>query len=232
MMNTDNFNRNFLSGLDARHKNFCRTKLRAESNLSSRFNKSTRRANHPKSPSSPCGKNILIFRNGKSVYISSHPVPLRGAFRERHGRGAGCGGRGGARDGRCRSVRPSRMVLTPPTKVSSLRSLPQATVAMSRAHRGDHEATVRPLRRESRMSPLDLYARVRFLPLYCTRDRGCSAHPAFPALSDWRGRDVDGKPRANCAARSRRCVFQPSSRHSAASCSALISSICSAKRLR
>ena len=42
----------------------------------------------------------------------------------------GCGGRGGARDGRCRSVRPSRMVLTPPTKVSSLRSFPQVTVAI------------------------------------------------------------------------------------------------------
>ena len=28
-----------------------------------------------------------------------------------------------------------------------------------------------------------LYARVRFLLPFCTRDRGCSAHPAFPAPS-------------------------------------------------
>jgi hypothetical protein len=43
----------------------------------------------PKSRSSPLGKNILIYRNGKSVYIVSHPVPLGGALRERHGRGDG-----------------------------------------------------------------------------------------------------------------------------------------------
>jgi hypothetical protein len=36
--------------------------------------------------SSPSNKNILIFRNGKSVYILAHPVPTRGALRGRHGR--------------------------------------------------------------------------------------------------------------------------------------------------
>ena len=35
-----------------------------------------------------------------------------------------------------------------------------------------------------------------------TRDRGCSAHPVFPAPSDWRAK-VDAKPRAHCVARSR-----------------------------
>ena len=59
-----------------------------------------------------------------------------------------------------------------------------------------------PLRRESRMLPLDLYARVRFFSCICTRDRGCSAHPAFPAPSDMEGVTSDGKPRANGAARS------------------------------
>src|SRR5947209_4980597 len=33
------------------------------------------------------------------------------------------------------------------------------------------------------MPPLHLYARVRFYSCICTRDRGCSAHPAFPAPS-------------------------------------------------
>src|SRR5215212_506209 len=40
--------------------------------------------------------------------------------------------------------------------------------------------------------------------LFCanrTRDRGCSKHPVFPAPSDWRGQEVSGKPRAECAAR-------------------------------
>ena len=34
------------------------------------------------------------------------------------------------------------------------------------------------------MPPLNLYARVRFFTrTYCTRDRGCSVHPVFPAPS-------------------------------------------------
>ena len=36
-------------------------------------------------------------------------------------------------------------------------------------------------------SPLDLYARVRTSLCHCTRDRGCSAHPVFPAPSLIRG---------------------------------------------
>jgi hypothetical protein len=36
--------------------------------------------------SSPARKNILIFRNRKSVYIVSHPALTRGALRGRHGR--------------------------------------------------------------------------------------------------------------------------------------------------
>ena len=40
------------------------------------------------------------------------------------------------------------------------------------------------------MPPLNLYARVRFRCLFCTRDRGCSAHPAFPAPSSSRDDDT------------------------------------------
>jgi hypothetical protein len=36
--------------------------------------------------SSPFNKNILIFRNCKSVYILAHPALTRGALRGRHGR--------------------------------------------------------------------------------------------------------------------------------------------------
>src|SRR5260370_16580470 len=48
-----------------------------------------------------------------------------------------------------------------------------------------------------------------FAMCICTRDRGGSAHPAFPAPSDWRGREVQSKTRAKCAARSRRHVMRP-----------------------
>ena len=40
------------------------------------------------------------------------------------------------------------------------------------------------------MPPLNLYARVRFYHSIGTRDRGCSVHPAFPAPSDWRVKEI------------------------------------------
>ncbi len=45
-----------------------------------------------------------------------------------------------------------------------------------------------------------------FFAQSCTRDRGCSAHPAFPAPSVRRGRNERSKPRARHAARSRNCM--------------------------
>ena len=47
--------------------------------------------------SSPLCENILVFRKTKSVHISIVPSH-RGAARDRHGRGTGCGGREGALD--------------------------------------------------------------------------------------------------------------------------------------
>ena len=43
------------------------------------------------------------------------------------------------------------------------------------------------------MLPLNLYARVRNFLHHCTRDRGCSAHPVFPAPSLL----IEGKRNAN-----------------------------------
>src|SRR6202795_3500278 len=44
-----------------------------------------------------------------------------------------------------------------------------------------------------------------FFSTLCTRDRGCSAHPAFPAPSLFRG-TTKRKPRASPAARTRMCI--------------------------
>src|ERR1700730_18305563 len=44
-----------------------------------------------------------------------------------------------------------------------------------------------------------------FLSTLCTRDRGCSAHPSFPAPSLFRG-TTKRKPRASPAARTRMCI--------------------------
>src|SRR2546426_5842888 len=46
-----------------------------------------------------------------------------------------------------------------------------------------------------------------FLCANCTRDRGCSVHPVFPAPSDFEGK-VKSKPRADRAARSQRYVIR------------------------
>ena len=52
-------------------------------------------------------------------------------------------------------------------------------------------------------SPLDLYARVRTSLCHCTRDRGCSAHPVFPAPSHAGGGKRPGTTRARRAAGTR-----------------------------
>src|SRR6266700_2539331 len=50
--------------------------------------------------------------------------------------------------------------------------------------------------------------RVRSTTTKCTRGRGCNGHPAFPVPSDQEGKEVQSKPRAKRAARSRNCVFE------------------------
>ena len=49
-----------------------------------------------KNLSSPLCKNISVFPKCKSGYMNSHPVPQKRGVAQRHQRGAGCGGRGGA----------------------------------------------------------------------------------------------------------------------------------------
>jgi hypothetical protein len=55
--------------------------------------------------SSPITKNILLRRWVETAIHQANPVPIRGAFRDRHGRGMGCGGRDGAFDERRQSGR-------------------------------------------------------------------------------------------------------------------------------
>ena len=52
---------------------------------------------------------------------------------------------------------------------------------------------------------------------HCTRDRGCSAHPVFPAPSRWRERNFS-KPRAQGVARRRNCIHRHCERSEAIHC--------------
>ena len=132
----------------------------------------------------------------QSIGLASCPV--RRGVGQRHQRGAGCGGREGARDGRDRSGRASRAVLISLTLVSSLRSHPQATVAQSSPGRsrskpykhrvgnaGCHGVTAAPLPNNL---PRRISARYSPRPL----NRGYE--------------EIDGKPRTSHVARSRNCV--------------------------
>ena len=70
---------------------------------------------------------------------------------------------------------------------------------------------LKPLRRESRIASAGpVCSCACFFAQVCTRDRGCSAHPAFPAPSFFqRVRNFLCRPRADRAAGTRRCVFLP-----------------------
>ena len=50
-----------------------------------------------------------------------------------------------------------------------------------------------------------------FLCTHCTRDRGCSGHPAFPAPSVFGEGTSSCKPRAQCVARMRSDIWSSSS---------------------
>src|ERR1700751_1520206 len=78
-------------------------------------------------------KIFLLYNSENQKYIHRHPVPLRGAFRERHERGAGGGGRGGALDGRCQRGRRRRVVLTPRCRRQVGEVFSQTTVSTSRS---------------------------------------------------------------------------------------------------
>ena len=173
------------------------------------------------------------------MYKHHRLIPARGADRDRHERGMGCGGRGSVGRASLFAGRSSvseqrcagRTALLPaPPKLRRKRTKPGEAPWRRRVAYGKTVWSRRPLlapsprrqvglnRAQARPSirvttvtrrirlrgrarhkpsnhragnaglpPLNLYARVRFLCALCTRDRGCSAHPAFPAPSSiWR----------------------------------------------
>ena len=94
-----------------------------------------------------------------------HPVPFRGAFRGRHGRGAGCGGRDGG-EGRALSLRTVKSCgPDTPTLVSSSRQGARMTVARKPGHRGERGIGRKPLRRESRIASAEPVCSCAFYPI-------------------------------------------------------------------
>jgi hypothetical protein len=80
--------------------------------------------------------------------------PLRGAFRDRHEREAGCGGRGCAFDEWRESGRRSRVVLTPRRWRLSLRAIADDGGKRARSPGRARRKPLKPLRGECRMFPV------------------------------------------------------------------------------
>ena len=105
---------------------------------------------------------IFWFSETKSCAISLRiPFHSEGRFANVTNVGTGCGGRDGARDGRCRSGRakscgPDSLRVG----VKSAEVILPATVTSKSGSPGRARISLKPLRRESRMPPLHLYARV------------------------------------------------------------------------
>jgi hypothetical protein len=111
-------------------------------------------------------KIFLFFRNANQCNNSFVPPDKRGGSR-RHERAVGCGGRG-VRNRRGRMTRTAKSC-GPDAPMAGVK-LPRssrflgATVTSKLwSRRGEHEISCKPSRREGRMFPLNLYARVRLL---------------------------------------------------------------------
>jgi hypothetical protein len=138
--------------------------------------------------SSPVCKNILIFRNPNQVYIDSRPAPPRGAFRDRHERWRrDAVDAVGAKDGRRRRGRRSRVVLTPSRRCQVGGSTRRRRWQKSAAHRGEHEGNRKTIARGMPGVAGVTVVTTLVCFLFCTQGCGRIARPAFPAPSDFHG---------------------------------------------
>jgi hypothetical protein len=136
--------------------------------------------------SSPVCKNISVFPNPKSELYDSHPVPHRGAFRDRHGRW--CGMRW-TRAALLTRARPQRTAKScgpdAPTLASSFAGSfsREATVAKEPGHRGEHEISCKTIAQGRPGQSGGPVVTMLVCFLFRTRGCGCNWHPAFPAPS-------------------------------------------------
>ena len=145
-------------------------------------------------------------RRANQEHWFARPFPQRGVG-QRHQRGKGCGGCGGAVGRTARTRTAKSCGPDAPALASSLWIRSQATVARKPVTGESTKETVNHRAGKAGMPPLDLYARVRTSFAYCTRDRGCSVHPAFPAPSP-QERTTNLQKLGRNAPRDREVLFQ------------------------
>ena len=155
------------------------------------------------------GKSLLIFGNrvkprnqkysafhvGQITGISfANPAHTRGVSRSSRCVGLGCDGRGRVRRFLCRTKRCPRTAKSCGPGAAMLASSSWNYFAgdggKKPAHRGEHEVSRKAIAQGmSDCLRCPVCSCAPFFALLGTRDRGCSAHPAFPAPSVWRGRE-------------------------------------------
>ncbi|SHG42487.1 hypothetical protein SAMN05444169_2395 [Bradyrhizobium erythrophlei] len=118
----------------------------------------------------------------------------RGAARDRHGRGTGCGGRVGALDEQRRMRTAKSCGPDASTPASSLRVHSQATVTRKPDRRGEYDISRKTIARGMPgVSRCDLTTRVRSTTLIAHAAIGRIGRPAFPAPSERRGRNEQAR---------------------------------------
>jgi hypothetical protein len=153
-------------------------------------------------------RSILIAR-ANQLHFYRHPAPTRGAYRDRHGRWA----RGAMdvkvpQDERHLSGRRSRVVLTPRCWRQVLKKLALlgGDGGNKAGHRGEHVISRKPLRREGRMLPLNLYARVRFFKCIFAHETAGAARTRSSLRPLYFGRNDLQNSGAACREKARLCL--------------------------
>jgi hypothetical protein len=155
--------------------------------------KVTRRANH-QSLSIPSRKKIPLNPSGKSA------IPIRPISPDERGvahvtkRVVGCGGRG-ACERRAQAPADGEVVWSwrPDAGAKFAKDalrVWRAMVAREPVTKESSKQAVTPSRREGRIASAEPVCSCAFSSAFCTRDRGCSAHPVFPAPSSLLGAEI------------------------------------------
>ena len=141
-------------------------------------------------PVHPFREKYSASLGGQISGLAGRISPEGGAARDRHER---CGEMRWTRGARQTSARSADGEVVwswrPDAGVKSAGSIPPATVTTKPGHRGELEVSRKPLRRESRMDPVEPVVLPPCFFLHGTH--GCDRHPAFPAPSGFLRRAED-----------------------------------------
>ena len=150
---------------------------------------------------------IFHFRKiRKCVLFPPSRSHKRGASRSSRTLGAGCGGRNG--DARRAALKRTAKACGPdaPTLASRSRDYP-ANDGGKRARSPGRARISRKTIAQGMPADCGVPVVANACAFCCTRGRGCTAHPAFPAPSYF-SRVIVSKTRTHRAARTRSCVLQ------------------------